>query len=54
MLHVYVLDYTLGEIWHFTCNDDADIDNILESNHISSNSCYWMTTEREVKIQELN
>lgn len=54
MLHVYVLDYTLGEILHFTCYDDDDIEIILESHHISVDDCYYMVTERKLKIQELN
>lgn len=54
MLHVYVLDYTLGEILHFTCDYDADIETMLESHHIYVDDCYYMVTERELKIQELN
>lgn len=53
MLHIYVLDYTLGEMWHFTCNIEDDVHAILESHHIDADACYWMATEREINIQEL-
>lgn len=53
MLHVYVLDYTLGEIWHFTCSSDDDIESILEEHKVYPEDCYWLTSEEPLNVKEL-
>lgn len=53
MEHVYVFDYSTSSIYHFTINEDEDIEDIMRDKDLRLDDCYYMTSESPIDIKEL-
>lgn len=53
MEHIYVFDYSTSSIYHFTINEDEDIEDVLKSKGVKPDDCYYMASESPIDIEEL-
>lgn len=53
MEHVYVFDYNAGSIYHFTIENDEDIEEVMRDKGLRLDDCYYMASESSIDIEEL-
>lgn len=53
MKHVYVFDYCTSSIYHFTVENDEDIEEVMRDKDLRLDDCYYMASESPIDIEEL-
>lgn len=48
-----MFDYCTSSIYHFTVNNDEDIEEVMRDKGLRLDDCYYMASESPIDIEEL-